>query len=316
MLPFEWITRAADRISTHIVRTPLLFDKDLNIYLKFENKQVTGSFKIRGAINKVLSLEPWEREQGLVTASAGNHGQGVALSGKIVGAPVFVFASDHAVQTKVDAMRDFGAEIRFVDGGYGLAEQTAIKFASENNLTFVSPYNDGQIIAGQGTIGLEITDEITIDPDFTWVVPVGGGGLISGIGSVIQHHKISPRLIGVQPEASAFTFSLFHNGNQLNVPDLPTLADGLSGQIQDNSITIPIMKKIIDDIITVTENEIEYGIAYSWFKYHEIIEGSAATALAAVITGKISAPSVVIISGGNIQPEVHAQICQKYAGKL
>jgi len=316
MLPFEWVNQAAVRISDYIVRTPVIFDKDLNIYLKFENKQVTGSFKVRGALNKILTLEPWEREQGLVTASAGNHGQGVALSGKIFGAKVVVFASNHAVQTKVDAMQELGVDIRFVDGSYGLAEQTAVDFGNQNHYTYISPYNDGQIIAGQGTIGLELIQEISVEAVLAWVVPVGGGGLISGIGSVIHHFKLPSRLIGVQPENSAFTYSLYHKGNQANVPDLPTLADGLSGPVQAESITIPIIKKVVDDIVTVTEEEIELGIAYSWFKYHEIIEGSAATALAAVLTGKIKTPSIVIISGGNIQPEVHTKICQKFAGTL
>jgi threonine dehydratase len=316
MLPFEWVTQAAERISSYIVRTPVIFDNDLNIYLKLENRQVTSSFKIRGALNKILTLEKWEREQGLVTASAGNHGQGVAFSGRIVGSPVVVFASDHAVPSKVDAMRKFGADVRFVKGGYGLAEQTALDYSEQNHLTYISPYNDGQIIAGQGTIGLEVLQDINDITGLTWVVPVGGGGLISGIGSVIQSQKIKTELVGVQPEASAFTYSLFYKGHQSNVSDLPTLADGLSGPIQIGSITLPIMRSVVNQIIMVDENEIEKGIAYSWYKHHEVIEGSAAAALAAVISGKIKTPCIVIISGGNIQSDIHSQICQKYAGRL
>lgn len=316
MLPFEWVTQAAERISNYIVRTPVIYDKDLNIFLKLENKQVTGSFKIRGALNKILTLEKWERDQGLVTASAGNHGQGVAFSGGIVGSPVIVFASDHAVPSKVDAMRKFGADVRFVNGGYGLAEQTALEYSRQNHLTYISPYNDGQIIAGQGTIALEVIQDFNELTGLTWVVPVGGGGLISGIGSVIQTKKIITELVGVQPEASAFTYSLFYKGHQSNVTDLPTLADGLSGKIQTDSITLPIMRNVVDQIILVDENEIENAIAYSWFKYHEVIEGSAAAALAAVISGKIKTPCIVITSGGNIQTEIHSQICQKYAGRI
>jgi threonine dehydratase len=120
-------------------------------------------------------------------------------------------------------------------------------------------------------------------------------------------------LVGVQPEASAFTYALFHKGEQSDVPDLPTLADGLSGPMQIGSITLPMIKNFVNDIITVTEDEIAQAIAYAWHKYQEIVEGSAATALAAVLTGKIKPPAIIVISGGNIQPEVHAQICRKHA---
>ena len=312
MIPIEWVFLASERIKDYIVQTPVTYDDELNIFLKWENKQITGSFKVRGALNKVLSLENWEQMQGLVTASAGNHGQGVALSGGIVGAPVLIFVSDQAVSTKVDAMRKLGAEICTVKGGYGLVEQAAMDYASKENATYISPYNDGQIIAGQGTIGLELIRELTDEQEYTWITPVGGGGLISGIGAVIRHFKKHYRLVGVQSEASAFTYSLYHKGRQSNVLDLPTLADGLSGPMQSGSITLPMLKNLVDDIITVTEIEIAQGIAYAWHKYHEIIEGSSATALAAVLTGKIKSPAIVIISGGNIQPELHTQICQKY----
>ncbi|MFH2039898.1 MAG: pyridoxal-phosphate dependent enzyme [Chloroflexota bacterium] len=312
MIPIEWVFMASERIKDQTVRTPVTYDKELNIFLKWENKQITGSFKIRGALNKVLSLENWEQKQGLVTASAGNHGQGLALSGRIIDAPVLIFVSDQAVSSKVDAMRKLGAEVCLVKGGYGLVEQAALDYASQNNATYISPYNDGQIIAGQGTIGLELIQELTDEQKYTWIIPVGGGGLISGIGAVIRHFKMHHRLVGVQSEASAFTYSLYHKGSQSNVPDLPTLADGLSGPMQAGSITFPMLMNLVDDIITVTEIEIAQGIAYAWHRYHEIIEGSSATALAAVLTGKIKSPAIVIISGGNIQSEIHEQICQKY----
>jgi len=313
MIPIEWLYLAAERIKDHTVQTPVTFDEELNIYFKWENKQVTGSFKIRGALNKVFSLENWELNQGLVTASAGNHGQGVALSGKIVGAHVTIFASDHAVPTKIEAMRTLGAEVCIVNGGYGIAEQTALEYASNKNATYISPYNDGQIIAGQGTVGLEVIEKLADDKNFTWITPVGGGGLISGIGAVIRHFKKPHRLVGVQSEASPFTYSLYHHGTQSNITDLPTLADGLSGPMQTGSITLPMLKNMVDDIIIVTEVDIAQSIAYAWHKYHEIIEGSSATALAAVLTGKIKSPAILIMSGGNIQPDIHNQICQKYA---
>ena len=313
MIPIEWVYLAAERIKDHIFQTPVTFDDELNIYLKWENKQVTGSFKIRGALNKVFCLENWELNQGLVTASAGNHGQGVALSGKIVGTPVTIFASDHTVPTKIEAMRILGAEVCLVNGGYDIAEQTALEFANQKNATYISPYNDGQIIAGQGTIGLEVIEKLADDNKFTWISPVGGGGLISGIGAVIRHFKKPHRLVGVQSDASPFTYSLYHHGTQSNITDLPSLADGLSGPMQTGSITLPMLKNLVDDIITVNEVDIAQGIAYAWHKYHEVIEGSSATAIAAVLTGKIKSPAVLIMSGGNIQPEIHDQICQKFA---
>ncbi|MDP3185356.1 MAG: pyridoxal-phosphate dependent enzyme [Anaerolineales bacterium] len=319
MIPSEWLDQAALRIAPHLRRTLLTNDAGQNIYLKWENQQVTGSFKLRGALNKVLSLEKWEQEAGLVTASAGNHGQGVALAGNLVNAPVTIFASNHAVTSKVEAMRALGAEVRLVEGGYEAAERTAIRYASEHSKTWVSAYNDGQVIAGQGTIGLEIAQELPPQAGMTWVVPVGGGGLLAGIGAALTRYKERPRLVGVQAEASAFMHSLFYRdaqhllGTQENIPDLPTLADGLSGRIEGDSLTIPMLKQFADEIILVSEEEIAHAIAFAWHKYHERIEGSAAVALAPILTGKVNPPAVVVLSGGNIQSEVHAAICRRYS---
>lgn len=312
MFPYEWIEQAHERISPYVKKTPLSFDTNLNIFLKWENKQITGSFKSRGAINKILTLEPWEQQNGLVTASAGNHGQGVALAGRLVNSTVIVFASNHAIPSKVEAMENLGAEVRFVEGGYGLAEETAIRYAEKNHSNFISAYNDGQIIAGQATIGIEILNELGEKKDLSWLIPTGGGGLISGIGEVLKYQKIPGRIIGIQPENSAFTHALFHEGKQDHIQDLPTLADGLSGPMQTGSITLPIIKDVVDDIILVSENEIAKAISFAWHKYSEVIEGSGATALAAIISGKIKAPAILIISGGNIQPEIHARICKEY----
>jgi threonine dehydratase len=313
VIPSEWLDRAALRVAPHIRRTLLTNDAGLNLYLKWENRQVTGSFKARGAFNKILSLEPWECAAGLVTASAGNHGQGVALAGKLVEAPVLVFASSHAVPAKVEAMRALGAEVRFVDGGYEQAEAAGIRHAAEHKMTWVSPYNDGQVIAGQGTVGLEIAADLPPDASQTWVAPVGGGGLLAGIGAALERFPSRPRLVGVNAAASAFMHALYHHGTQAGVPDDPTLADGLSGAVEENSLTIPLVKKYADDLLTVSEDEIGRAIAFAWKEYGECIEGSAAVALAAVLSGKVKAPAVVVVSGGNIQPEVHAEMCGRYA---
>jgi threonine dehydratase len=312
MIPGEWIEQAALRTAPYIRRTLLTNDAEFNLYLKWENQQITGSFKARGAFNKVLVLEKWEQAAGLVTASAGNHGQGVAMAGGLVGAPVVVFASSHAVPSKVEAMRALGADVRFVEGGYELAEATAIAYAREHNRTWVSAYNDGQVVAGQGTVGLEILQEMPPELDYSIVVPVGGGGLLAGIGAALESRPARPRLVGVNAEASAFMHSLYHRGTQEDVPDLPTLADGLSGAIEANSITIPMVRRYADDFVTVSEEEIGRAIVFAWGKYRQKIEGSGAVGLAAFLSGKVRPPALVVISGGNIQPEVHAELCRRY----
>ena len=252
MIPYEWLEQAEVRISPHIQKTPLTIDHKRGLIIKWENHQVTGSFKPRGALNKVLSLEEWERAAGLVAASAGNHGQGVALAGRLTGAKVEVFVSEHAVPAKIKAMQELGAKITFVKGGYAQAESAGREYSRTQHKVFISPYNDGQVIAGQATIGLEILREFN-EPVKNWIVPTGGGGLISGLGALLNKHAPRPRLIGVQAEASPFTYQLFHNHTQAGVQDLPTLADGLSGAVEEGSVTIPMIEEFVDDFLVVSE---------------------------------------------------------------
>lgn len=315
MTPFEWIEQARERIAPYIRKSPLTYDPQLNAYFKWESHQVTGSFKARGALNKVLTLQPQEIERGIVTASAGNHGQGVALAGKMVSVAVTVFASEHASPSKLKAMRDLGAELRLVPGGYGEAERAGLEYAAISGTTWISPYNDPQVIAGQGTIALETLQELPTLPEITWVVPVGGGGLISGMAIALKESKGKKppiRVIGVQSQASAFMYDLYHHGSQEHTTELPSLADGLSGPVEEASITIPLVQRYVDDLLLVSEEMIAQAISYAWEKYGERIEGSAAVTLAAVLNGKINhRPAVLIISGGNIQPELHRQIVEE-----
>jgi threonine dehydratase len=309
LIPYSWLEQASDRIGPYIKKTPLTYDEKNRLFLKWENHQVTGSFKARGALNKILALQDWELQRGLVAASAGNHGQGVALAGKIKQAPVIVFASEHAWPNKLQAMRGLGAEIRLVPGGFGEAEQAGLSYAAARGATWVSPYNDGMIIAGQGTIAMEAMSELPDISSITWVVPAGGGGLVSGIGCALQDVSPSPRLVAVQSEASPFLYNIYHRGTQDGVQDLPSLADGLAGHIEDSSVTIPIVKNYVTNFILVTEPEIRRAIKYAWITYHERIEGSAAAALAAVISHRVTdRPALVVITGGNIDPVAHAQI--------
>lgn len=312
LFPLDWISQAEERIAPHICVTPLTRDADRGIYLKWENRQVTGSFKARGAFNKVLSLEAWEQQSGIVAASAGNHGQGVALAGKLVGVPVTVFTSQNASPLKIDKMRALGAIVHLVPGGYEQAETEGIRYAAENNKIWVSPYNDAQVIAGQGTIGLEIARQMELTPEMTVLVPVSGGGLLAGIAAALTNNPQPPRIIGVQAETSAFMHALFIQNNQENVADLPTLADGLSGPVENGSITIPLIKSMVDEILLVNEEDISRAMAFAFHVYGEIIEGAAAVGLAAVLKGTIKPPAVVIVSGGNVQPEIHSQICERY----
>jgi threonine dehydratase len=311
MLPFTWLEEAKQRLASHCVITPVTYDAELDLYLKWENQQVTGSFKARGAINKVLTLEAWERERVLVTASAGNHGQGLALAGRLAGARVTIFASEHAPAVKISAMRAQGAEVRLTSGGYAEAEQAGLAFAAEQGATWVSAYNDGQVIAGQGTVGLEAQQQVNINDGMTWLAPVGGGGLISGIAAAVKSNGQShgARVVGVQSEASPFFYALYHRGSQDGVEDLPTLADGLAGAVESGSLTIALVRRLVDDMILVSEAEIVRGIVYAWQKHGQRIEGSGAVGLAAVLSGKIEPrPALAIVSGGNIQPELHARI--------
>jgi threonine dehydratase len=323
MIPYEWLEQAAERLDPYIIKTPLDYDPVQDIYIKWENQQVTGSFKVRGAMNKVLTLQPWERQRGLVAASAGNHGQGVALAGKLSGAQVIVYASQNAIPAKIAAMRALEAEVRLITGGYGEAEAEGIAFAAASGSNWISPYNDGLVIAGQGTIGLEILEQLPSSllapgSPLSWCVPVGGGGLMAGIAGAIAERattgKGSHSLVGVQSVASPFFHAIFKFGSQASVVELPSLADGLSGPVQEGSVTIPILKRNLNEFLLVDEDEIAAAIVYAWKKYAQRIEGSAAAALAAILTGKLSArPAVVIISGGNIQPEVHTDLIARYS---
>jgi threonine dehydratase len=306
MIPFVWLEQACERIAPFIQKTPLTYDPQNKLYLKWENHQVTGSFKIRGAFNKVLSLKDWELQRGLVTASAGNHGQGVALAGKVRHAPVIIFASEHASPNKIQAMRDLGAKINLVPGGYAEAEIAGITFAKTTGATWVSPYNDGMVIAGQGTIALEIMDELSDSPSAAWIVPAGGGGLVSGIGCALQGFPSRPKLVAVQSEASPFLCEIYHHGTQNGVVELQSLADGLSGPVEVGSVTIPMVMNYVNDFVLVSEDEIRKAIKYAWNVYHECIEGSAAVTLAAALTGRVLArPALLILTGGNINPAEH-----------
>jgi len=313
MIPIEWFLQARERIAPHIITTPVLVDQESGHIFKLENRQTTGSFKLRGALNKVLSLKDWETQNGLVAASAGNHGQGVAMASRLVGAHATVFVPQDVSSVKLEGMRQLGAEVILVEGGYELAEVEAQKFALDQSAAWISPYNDGQVIAGQGTIALELADQVTLDKMKACVIPVSGGGLIAGMGPVLKHFHPNMRIIGIQAAGSPFMHGLFYHNSQDGIEEVLGLADGLEGRVEEHSITIPIIRSVVDEIILVTEAEIETAIAHAWGKWQERIEGSAAVTLAALLSGKmVAGPSVFVFSGGNIHSSLHEQVMQKH----
>lgn len=306
---------AHGRIHAHIQRTPLTWDTSRRLWIKWENRQPTGSFKVRGAFNKVLSLQPEELRRGIVCASAGNHGQAVALAATGM-APVEVFVGENAAALKVARMRALGAVVRVVPGGYSEAETAGREYAKSNSRTWISPYNDPAIIAGQGTVGLEVMEQLAGEPVEAFVVPVGGGGLISGIGAVLSERRPRPRLVGVQPADNAFMQALLVRGSQVDVRDLPSLADGLTGAVEESSITIELVRQLVDEIVLVSEQEIAQAVAFAWTAYHEVIEGSGAVSLAALLTGRVTdRPAVAVATGGNIDPAAHARLLDQYGSQ-
>ena len=317
MIPTIWLDAATQRLEGKLNCTPLTHDKERGLYLKWENRQKTGSFKARGALNRAMILEDWEKEMGLVTASAGNHGQGVALAGQILGAEVRVFAPAEAPRVKIESMQAMGADVELIEGGYAKAEEAGLAYAKRNDAVWLSPYNDGHVVAGQGTIAHEVLADLPEAAEMTWVAPVSGGGLLAGIASFVRQQAQSTRrtrIIGVQVENAAFMHGFFYHGRQDDVIEMPTLADGLAGAVEEGSITIPLIKKYVDEILLVSEEAVAEAIAFAWQTYGEKIEAAGAVGLAAYLQGKLpDAPMIQIISGGNIQPDVHAKIIARYA---
>jgi threonine dehydratase len=317
MIPAEWLVQARQRLAGAVLHTPMTYDSEHGAYLKWENQQLTGSFKVRGALNKVLSLQPWERQRGLVTASAGNHGQGVALAAQRSGAHAIVFASEQAVPAKLEAMRALGADVRLVPGLYAQAEQAGINYARETNLTWISPYNDAQVIAGQSTLGFEIIQDLAAfgetSKNLAVAIPIGGGGLAAGVGLALQGKAPRLYIAGVQAETSPYFHALYYRGSQEGITEGPTLADGLEGAVEAGSLTIPLVRSVLDEIVLVGEDEIGRAVALAYRRYGEVIEGAAGAALAAVLSGKIiHRPVVVLLTGGNIQPELHQELVSRW----
>jgi threonine dehydratase len=301
---------AANRINPHIRETPLEFSPyfseltGASVYLKQENLQHTNSFKLRGAFNKLLTLTDKQRAAGCVTASSGNHGAATAHALSELGVKGIIFVPEQTSPTKVDAIRRAGGDVRFFGTDGVDTENHAREYAAQHNMLYVSPYNDADIIAGQGTIGVELARQLPqIDAVF---IAVGGGGLISGVGSFLKSVNPSISIVACQPANSAVMTRSVEAGEILDMPSDPTLSDGTAGGIEQGAITFDICRDVADDYVVVSEEQIAAAMRDYIDSHHQLLEGAAGVAIAGLLENaeKFAGKNVVvIICGGNISRE-------------
>jgi threonine dehydratase len=280
-----------------------------DVYLKRENQQLTGSFKIRGASNRLMTLTDEQRARGCVAASSGNHGAAVACAMQRLATDGVIFVPQQTSRAKVGAIKDYGGNVQFF-GTDGLdTEQHAREYSEQNDMYYLSPYNDPEVIAGQGTCGIEIRDQL---PDVDAVfIAVGGGGLISGVASVLKAHNPQIKIYGCQPEASAVMAKSIDAGEILDIPSDPTLSDGTAGGIEAGSITFELCCSLIDELVLVSEEEIAAAMRAYIAAENEPLEGAAGVALAALLKRKDDVAGrkvAVIICGGNVSQQVLDEI--------
>jgi threo-3-hydroxy-L-aspartate ammonia-lyase len=310
MFNIDLIHEARERISSRIHRTPVLTSRQFNevagkeVYFKCENFQRAGAFKIRGATNKIQSLTPAEKQQGIVAFSSGNHAQAVALAGREAGVRVLVAMPEDAPAAKVAGTRAYGAEVVFYDRHKQDREAFAMDLAERERLIMVPPYDDYFILAGQGTCGLELVEEVPeID---TVLAPCSGGGLFAGVATAAKALNSKIRCYPVEPVTADDTRQSFLKGERVSIPPPPTIADGLRVQIP-GKLTFPIVQKLADDVLTVSDEEIIETLRFMLFRMKILVETSGVTAAAAVMFKKLPADAKrvgVILSGGNIDPDL------------
>lgn len=303
------VGEAAERIRPHVLETPLVPSLSLgeatgaNVWLKCENQQLTGSFKLRGATNAMLSLDEGRRRAGVVAASSGNHGIAVSWAGRAIGVPVTVFVPEGASPVKVAAMGRLGAEVRTF-GTDGLdTEIEARRVAMESGRAYVSPYNDATVVAGQGTVAVELRRQL---PDVTDViVAVGGGGLIGGMAIDLKHHLPSVRIIGAVPAHSPVMAASVRAGHIVEMPSQPTLSDGTAGGIEADSITFEACRNLVDHWVEVPEDEIAKAMRHCVEQEHMLIEGSAGVAVAAAwkLAELRGGRVAIVLCGANVSAE-------------
>ena len=308
------VLKAENRIRKFIRKTPIEFSPYLsklcncNVYLKLESEQLTGSFKIRGAFNKLLSCKN-ELNNGFITASTGNHGKAVAYVSKMLNIKGTVYVPTKVSQTKLEAIKIYGINIKKYDGTSGKTEIHARRVAEKQKIQFISPYNDIDIAAGQGTVGYEVWEQLqNIDAVF---VCIGGGGLISGVAGYLKHKNKNLKVFGCEPRNSCAMSASIKVGNIIEVEHKPTLSDGSAGGIEPGSITFDFCKKYVDEYIQVSEKEIKNAMIFMIEKHHKIIEGAAAVPIASLIKKKNlhrNKNIVVVLSGSGVGIDVIREV--------
>jgi len=308
------VLKAENRIRKFIRKTPIEFSPYLsklcncNVYLKLESEQLTGSFKIRGAFNKLLSCKN-ELNNGFITASTGNHGKAVAYVSKMLNIKGTVYVPTKVSQTKLEAIKIYGINIKKYDGTSGKTEIHARRVAEKQKIQFISPYNDIDIAAGQGTVGYEVWKQLqNIDAVF---VCIGGGGLISGVAGYLKHKNKNLKVFGCEPRNSCAMSASIKVGNVIEVEHKPTLSDGSAGGIEPGSITFDFCKKYVDEYIQVSEKEIKNAMIFMIEKHHKIIEGAAAVPIASLIKKKNlhrNKNIVVVLSGSGVGIDVIREV--------
>lgn len=309
MVSLADIALARYRIAPHLAPTPLEDAPGLGeqVYLKLENANKTHSFKIRGALNALLALDESARKRGIVAASSGNHAQALAYAAKLIDVQARIVMPAHTPKRKINGVRHYGAQAIVSAENYDEAEHLARQMERDDGLTFVSAYNDAHVIAGQGTIGIEIVEQL---PNVRRViVPTSGGGLIGGVGVAIKSLRRRAQVIGVNAESAPAMYNQFYNTQQSQVWD--TLAEALSGDIEAGSITIPLAKQVVDDIVLVSEAQIAEAMRWMLDEQGWLIEGGGAVGIAALLHGVIPAdgtPTAIVVSGGNVDGETVRRI--------
>ncbi len=290
--------------------SPLLGElSGVPVFLKLEHHQTTGSFKLRGATNAVLNLSREQRARGVVGVSTGNHGRGLAYAARQAGIRCVICMSSLVPQNKIDGIERYGAEVRIVGNSQDDAQVEVDRLVQEEQMTMLPPFDHFDIIAGQGTLGLELLEQ---NSRFrTVLVPVSGGGLISGMAIALKAVQPEIRMVGISMERGAAMYESIQSGYPVEVEELTTLADSLGGGIGlDNRLTFSIVHELVDDLIVVSEREIGEAIHHAYWSERQILEGSGSVGIAALLSGKIKsdAPVAVLTSGGNIDMNLHHRI--------
>jgi threonine dehydratase len=302
------IEQAEQRIRPYIRTTPLEHSLLLSrltggqVWLKLENFQHTGSFKVRGAMNALLSLTPEQRKNGVVTASSGNHGIAVVFGLHTLHIPGMIFTNEGTSSAKVEAIRAYDVPVHFWGTDCVVAEEHARAYAGEHDMVYISPYNDLPVIAGQGTIGVEIGQQAQGPVDVV-LAALGGGGMISGIASYLKTIFPHAEIIGCSPENSAVMARSVQAGRILELESLPTLSDGTAGGVEQDAITFPLCQQLVDDYILVAEEEIRQAMRLCMQTHHMLIEGAAGVPLAALLNNvqRFRDKSVVVVlCGANV----------------